>query len=320
MLLPWHLPQWQQLEWAKQQNRLPHALLLTGPAGLGKMQFAEHFASSLFCECAVNNMPCHPCRLITARTHPDMLWVAPEKSGHAIKVDHVRQVGDFVAQSSFQGDKRVVVICPADGMNHHAANALLKTLEEPAPGTILILISHQHTRLPATILSRCQQIQFNKPSFVDGLNWLMNEAKISADEAELFLKLAHGAPLAALQLQQTDIIAIREHLFANLARSSFEPLALAKHLQEYELITTIDLLLDILMDIAKVNLGHHGIVNADYAQVLEKIAKQIPLPRLTAFTHYLQHIRQQVDAGVNLNKQLLLETIFIHWSNHLSCI
>ena len=167
MIFPWQVNQWQQLLQAKSQQRLAHAMLFTGLPGIGKAIFAQHFSSALLCQkLNPDGNPCdrcHSCRLIAGRAHPNMLWLEPEKPGQAIKIDQVRDVSEFISQTSLQGDYRIVIINPADDMNTNAANALLKTLEEPSSGAHLILISNQNERLPATILSRCQRVVFQRP-------------------------------------------------------------------------------------------------------------------------------------------------------------
>src|SRR5690606_13775505 len=120
---------------------------------------------------------CHACRLVEERTHPDLYWVEPEKAGHAIKVDQIRELGHFISQSGLMNLQRLAVIYPAEAMNVNAANALLKTLEEPAEGAHIILVSHQAGGLPATVRSRCQQILFTKPDKQIAINWLMQTAK-----------------------------------------------------------------------------------------------------------------------------------------------
>ncbi len=201
MYYPWQTSQWQQLMAAKQAGRLPHALLLSGIAGTGKAVFANSFIRNMLC---TQSSPagycgqCHSCRLITGNVHPNIYCLAPEKAGAAIKVDQIRGASEFVAQSSFNGEFRFVVIDPAEDMHINAANALLKTLEEPANGAMLILISGESQRMPATILSRCQRIVFPQPEQQAALTWMKAQTDIS--QPELLLRLANGAPLAALKL------------------------------------------------------------------------------------------------------------------------
>ena len=198
MYYPWQAAQWQQIISAERAGRLPHALLLTGTLGLGKSIFADSLVKTLLCASKkeIYCGKCHPCRLVTGRVHPNILWIEPEKAGAAIKVDQIREVSEFVSQSSLKGHRRFVIINPADDMNINAANALLKTLEEPAHGAMLILISSEAQRMPATILSRCQRFVFPRPEKTMALNWIAQQRKI--DDAELLLRLSNGAPIARL--------------------------------------------------------------------------------------------------------------------------
>src|SRR5690348_7730311 len=99
MIFPWQTQQWNKLWHAKESNRLPHALLFVGIPGTGKMQFADNFARALLCQESITEgacYRCHACRLITGKSHPNVLWVEPEKDGHAIKVDQIRAVNEFI--------------------------------------------------------------------------------------------------------------------------------------------------------------------------------------------------------------------------------
>lgn len=196
MIFPWHEPYWQQLLFANKSKRLPHALLLSGLSGLGKALFAERFIRLLLCErknlidhsCKGNE--CHACHLITNRSHPNILWLFPEKD--TIKVDQIRQANEFAQHSSFTDDYRFVLINPANAMNISAANALLKTLEEPPAQVILILISDAPYCLPATIRSRCQRLHFQLPDQQNALSWLQANLSTQTIAPELLLKLARG--------------------------------------------------------------------------------------------------------------------------------
>ena len=165
MTLPvtqWHATAWQQLQTSHRQQRLPHALLLSGEAGIGKAEFAARLAASLLCEqphvdgqaCGT----CHACQRLGAQTHPDRFRLEPEEPGKAIKVDAVRQLIRNLSLTGHYGGYRVVTVEPAELMNTNAANAFLKTLEEPPANTLLILITASPARLPATIRSRCQPL------------------------------------------------------------------------------------------------------------------------------------------------------------------
>jgi DNA polymerase III subunit delta' len=324
MIFPWQGEQWQQLWRAKQDNRLAHAVLFSGIAGTGKSQFAEYFARALLCKEGErareeqHGKDCHHCRLVAGRTHPNMLWIEPEKEGQAIKVDQIREVSDFINQSSFNDGIRIVLINPADAMNMNAANALLKTLEEPSSGCIMILISHQHARLPATILSRCQRIIFPSPKKEQALTWLQLQLTDSAIDPELILNLAYGAPLAALRLVQDDALSARHNLFqalCQLNQQQSDPIALAAKLRECEPLPLLNFMLAWMQDLLRLQLGEtqDRLINKDYATELLQLKQKTDFNSNAKFMDYLQDLRGQMSAGFNLNKQLVIETILIKW-------
>ena len=150
ILYPWQKNQWQRLLSQHRQERLPHALLLTGAAGLGKETFARQFAQFLLCKAAGESVcgQCAGCSLILANNHPDLLMIAPEESGKNIKVDQIRDMSATLNQTAQRAGYQVAIISPAEALNRAAANALLKTLEEPSGRVLLLLVSHQPGALP----------------------------------------------------------------------------------------------------------------------------------------------------------------------------
>jgi DNA polymerase III subunit delta' len=181
MLAPWNEEAWRSLHDRRQRDTLPHALLLGGPAGLGKRAFAGAFAKSLMCTaigadghaCGV----CRACLLLAAGTHPDLVQINLElrddgKSRTEITVDQMRALSERFTLTSQFGGRQVALIDPADAMNVSASNALLKTLEEPTQGTIIILVADHPARLSATIRSRCQRIDLRLPRAELAMRWL----------------------------------------------------------------------------------------------------------------------------------------------------
>jgi len=175
-MLPWQQKQWAQVTTAAGSDRLPHALSLTGPEGIGLTEFALQVAGSLLCQNAgVDSMPCGQCRacvLMRAGNHPDILRVSPEEPGKQIRVDEIRALLEFMHLSSHSGRYKVAIIDPADAMNRTAANTLLKILEEPPSGAVMMLCCRQPGRLPITIRSRCQQLAFNGDCGAATQQWL----------------------------------------------------------------------------------------------------------------------------------------------------
>jgi DNA polymerase-3 subunit delta' len=207
-------------------DRLPHALLLHGPQGVGKLALAERFAALLLCERGgKDGRPCGACdgcRWFAAGSHPDVRFVEPEaiarqapeaeegedaeeeptargrkrKPSTEIRVDEIRALAGFVNLGSHRGGRRVAIVHPAEDMNASAANALLKSLEEPPPGAMFILVSHRPARLLPTIRSRCVHVAVRVPDAVAARNWL--EAQGVRDAAR-WLAFAGGSPRRALE-------------------------------------------------------------------------------------------------------------------------
>jgi DNA polymerase-3 subunit delta' len=217
MLYPWQMSSWHQL--IAQRARLPHALLLTGEAGIGKRQFAEHLAQYLLCEAKdANQMPCGSClacHWFKEGNHPDfrvlsldeivpieeLEGIARKRSGQWITVEAVRTLNDFTQVGAHRGGHRVVLVYPAEAMNLAGANAFLKMLEEPSEGVIFILVSHCWQRLLSTIKSRCRRFALPTPDEAQALHWLTLQ---KVEQPHIHLRHCGGAPLHAYQQAQMD--------------------------------------------------------------------------------------------------------------------
>lgn len=164
-LLPWQQPVWDELVKRQQQQGLPHALMFTGIAGIGKHQLSRSVAQWLLCtEAETNDSPvacgqCHSCQLWQAGSHPDFMLCQPQDNSRQIRIDSIRQVNDFLAQTPQISRCQLVIIRPVEVMNTNAANALLKTLEEPAGESFLLLEAERFGSVLPTIRSRCQRLQ-----------------------------------------------------------------------------------------------------------------------------------------------------------------
>jgi DNA polymerase-3 subunit delta' len=199
-LPPWCLSAWSVLAARAANGTLPHALLLGGPAGLGKRALAEAFVRARLCEAPRDGQACGDCRtckLLAAGTHPDRLRVTLEenpkthKMRSEIVIDQIRGLSARLAMSSQLGGWQVAVIDPAEAMNTAAQNALLKTLEEPTASSLIVLVSDHPWRLGATIRSRCQRIDFAVPAPADALAWL---AARGVEHPEAALAATGGNP------------------------------------------------------------------------------------------------------------------------------
>ncbi|MDD3610336.1 MAG: DNA polymerase III subunit delta' [Halothiobacillaceae bacterium] len=211
--LPWQATSWAALASRRRQGRLPHALLLAGDEGLGQMRFARRLVASLLCRQPGGDFEacgqCAACRQFAAGAHPDFVLLAPEEPGKAIRIDPLRSFCTDLTLTGSEGGPKIGLIAPADALNAAAANALLKTLEEPPGDALILLVTHRPALLPVTVLSRCQRLSFTAPTRDEALSWLREQLPAGADAAPLarWLTLANGAPLRALTLiEQADTL------------------------------------------------------------------------------------------------------------------
>ncbi len=207
---PWHKAAWQQLLQMHQAQRIPHAILLSGIKGLGKRAFADNLVASLLCLKQTEQFEacgeCHSCHLLAAGSHSDHTLVTPEETGKQIKVDQIRQLKASQTLMPKVSHAKTVLITHADQMNLSAYNSLLKLLEEPQPNSVLILISENSQQLPITIRSRCQNIVMAVPDEAQSLMWLNEQESQHDNKAwQALLKLAQGAPLQALAIQEQGL-------------------------------------------------------------------------------------------------------------------
>jgi DNA polymerase-3 subunit delta' len=226
-LHPWNLDLWRDL--TEERGRLPHALLLHGPKGVGKRHFALTLSKWLLCEAPTPEGGCGHCKAcgwFDQTAHPDYRLIEPaaesireeeagKKGGKSISINEIRELGEFLGLVSHQGGWRVVVIHPAETLNAAAANALLKTLEEPPANVLILLVSHQPGRLPATVLSRCRKLSVGLPSREQALAWLREQGM---REHVNVLDEVGGAPLLALEYAATDRLERRSRFLAALAK------------------------------------------------------------------------------------------------------
>lgn len=218
MNLPWLQESHRQFSQQVLAGRLAHALLLSGPPGLGKLHLAREMASALLCLQPLQDVTevepglacghCRSCQLFAGGAHPDFRLVTflPKDNSEGLKtvigVDQVRELIASMQLTNGLSPRKVALIHPAEGMNRNAANALLKTLEEPLGELVLLLVSNDASRLPATIRSRCQSLHIRSPGLAEAEAWLQQFAEVNQEQASMALRAAANSPLQAAQLLQ----------------------------------------------------------------------------------------------------------------------
>jgi DNA polymerase III subunit delta' len=218
-LLPWHSAALAQLRGAWKAERLPHAILVQGADGLGTESFAAWLSAAVLCEKSVDGAldvcgSCASCALIKAGSHPDLYWIAPEEDKTQLSVDQVRAACEKLSKTSFRQGYKVAIIEPAHQMTPGAANSVLKTLEEPSNGSLLMLLTSRPSGLLPTVRSRCQKLTINRPSTAESMAWLQQESGKSVSPA--LLEFSGGAPLKALQYADGRFDALNQHMQKSL--------------------------------------------------------------------------------------------------------
>lgn len=310
----WQTEQRDYLNMMLVADKFPHALLFSGPVGTGKTEFAREYAKKLLCE---NNEPmacgrCHSCVVFAAETHPDYLNIAPAEEGKLIGVDIIRDLIVKLSTTSQFSGKTVAIIENAEQLNRNSANALLKTLEEPTPNTVLILISSFSHRLLPTIRSRCLQLEFPTPDQELALAYLQAQ---NIEDAALNLQLAHGSPVKAVQIANSELADQRKSVLKNLIKTSRgQAVSLSmKEIEKIPLKPLLDWSIDFCDDLIKVKsqgseavLTHH-----DVTDVLSTMAPHCQIKALFTFRDML--IERKKQSNIALNTQLLLEDLLILW-------
>jgi len=324
-IYPWQNKQWQRLLEMQQQNRLPHAMLFCGPEGIGLNQFAQTLAMQLLClsenvdsESACGN--CKNCQLFIAGTHPDLTVIEPEEAGKQIKIAQVRELIDYVALKSFSGKLKIAIIEPADAMNRATANALLKTLEEPPSQSMLFLLSHRPSKLPITIRSRCQRINF-KPVFDQtATEWVHNQSNDSEFPPESLLRLSGGGPLKALELIEDEQLQFRHTLLKDLkiiSQKGCDPVQIAANWQTLGIENILAWLMRIILDLIRLKLVREraNLINLDMKEDLQDLVNSLDLLSLVRNYDFVLLKYQQSIGPMNYNSLSILEEVVLNWNN-----
>jgi len=235
---PWLASEMTSLAAAYAAGRLPHALLIHEAPGAGGEQLALWVAQLVLCS-DPDRAPCglcRSCKRVLAVQHPDFLALRPVEESKQIRIEQVRELGQELALTSHQGSYKVGLLSPADTLNRFAANALLKTMEEPPPRTLLMLVVTEPSRLPATILSRCQRVRVRAQTRGEATAWL--QGAHGDKDWNAVLDVVGNAPLLAAGADAEAVIQIGRDMQRSLeeaAAGGSDPVATADHWARSEL-------------------------------------------------------------------------------------
>jgi DNA polymerase-3 subunit delta' len=327
--LPWHRGALERL--LADRDRLPHAVLVYGTAGTGKTEFARALGAGILCETPRKGLACGTCascHWLSQDNHPDYREVVPEAAAEdaaeddgeavkpekakslVIKIDQIRAVADFMALTTHRAGYRVLLINPAEALHPGAANSLLKTLEEPPPRTLIVLVSDRIARLLPTIRSRCRLLALPLPPRAEALAWLKAEG---VEEPEAALAAAGGAPLLARDLAQPEEAQLRQRLLQELAKpSGADALAFAATIERGSVERFVHWMQTWVHDLVRVRLAgtvrHHG----DFAAALQARARTADLEALYELDRALAEARGL--ASHPLNARLLAEHLLMSYN------
>jgi len=315
-----------------QSGNIPHALLFSGMEGIGKKKTALVFAKALNCQTiarrqATARQPvepcgiCRPCKKIAAGHHPDVIVVEPEQS--RIKISAIRDLGHTLAVKPYEALQRVVVIDQAQAMNPQAGNSLLKLLEEPPAGTILILIAVNTYSLLPTVVSRCQQVSF-KPIPDHALAEYLIQKGISPEKAKILGKLANGSFSRAEDLAGTEWLQRREwviRIFERLGddRQGDRRVALSMAFSEMlakdrdGIVDVLELLTSWFRDMAVVKGGSENVINMDLIPRIRQAAQRCSTMAVLSNIDRLETARKKIEANANirLTMDVMLMNLFL---------
>lgn len=324
--LPWQTSQWAQLIQQKEAGQLAHAYLVQGDEGLGKRLFVEKLAIALLCldkESTGACGECSVCKMAVSGSLPDLIVIEPEEGSRVIKIDQIRLLSSFVNKSSHAGSGKVVVLDRAHSLNNAAANALLKTLEEPSGTTFIFLVTDLPGALSATIRSRCQRLQFSISSTEKTSQWLLQQLPQDSDREALASTFASKPLLAFTEGSESGIAGYAAiiHILSSLLNATIELRACVVQASKIGEALSIGYLIEVSTILVK-DLLTQAAPQSDSAEIiaLSSRLRKTGIERrhlsllLLDYQQELVKGRHQLMSGSNPNPQLIIESLLWQWT------
>jgi DNA polymerase III subunit delta' len=311
---------WRTFEQAVGAGRLAHAYLFCGATGVGKRLFAIELAKALLCEVTRPGFEacqqCSSCRLMDAGNHPDFFMVHRPEDKVEMPIDTMRELCRSMGLKPALGRRRVAIVDDADDFNEESANCFLKTLEEPPPGSVLILISTSPERQLGTIVSRCQVVRFARLS-ESQVAAIAEEQGVERELAGRVSRLADGSPGQALALAEPALWAFRQSMLGALCRSPFDSVALGRSFMEFveeagkeggpqrrRASLVLRLLVQFLMDLLHQLTGHAPrLVDDADARYLQELGKRLDADST------IEIIDRVLEADIQIDRRLQLKLV-----------
>ncbi|MDY6955937.1 MAG: DNA polymerase III subunit delta' [Pseudomonadota bacterium] len=317
---PWQMRHWQRLADARRQDRLAHAYLLAGPSGVGKRAFAQRLAASLLClEPDAEHLPCGRCAgclLQRAGSHPDFNLLEPQPGKTQISIEAIRELCTALAHTAHQGRFRVAVIRPAEAMTPQSANSLLKTLEEPGAGVVLMLVSDRPLAIMPTLLSRCQRLDFSIPAEDQVRAWLGPRAGDTVLMQRLRV-LSGGAPLQIREFLNGDVTQRLDRLAGEVTGilvGTADPLVVANRWAKEEPLELAGLWMARLGEewarLCILAPSRFPVLLDGASSRIQNVVTRADIEDVLAYTTYVRRVRLWLSHGV-ANRLGLLESLLV---------
>ncbi len=340
-LPPWLHEPWNQLQNLIKTRRFPHALLFSGAEGMGKALLADRLVRTLLCQNSAETAEpcghCSACKLYAVGNHPDARLVEPEleirqfapvikaialndpgskgpRKTRLISIGQIREVRDFVWTHSQLGQRKVIVIAPAETMNVNAANSLLKALEEPGSDANLVLLSERPSGLPATIRSRCQVVNIHRPAKGVAEAWLKGQG---VEYPGPLLTMAQGAPILALKMMELGILDTQTQAlsdFEQMQQGRRDVLALAADWFKSGAMQYLDFMHSWISDMIRLQTLSDSAagMNSELASRLQRLSEGLAAQELYRRLDLIQSSRRLLERTVS--EQAVLEDALLPWA------